>query len=74
MHATVFVGIVLGVVGLFVLFRRTQTEAGPFPPQVTSADGGAAGAVAVTFERHERGPGQRAGRLPLHPRRRAAPG
>jgi hypothetical protein len=50
MHATVFLGIVLGVIGLFILFRLTQTEAGPFSAQVTSADGGAAGAVAVAFE------------------------
>ena len=50
MHATVFVGIVLGVIGLFVLFRITETDAGPFTAQVTSADGGQAGAVAVAFE------------------------
>jgi len=48
MHATVFAGIVLGVIGLFVLFRLTLTDAGPFSAQVTSSGAGAAaGAVAV---------------------------
>ena len=49
MHATVFAGIVLGVIGLFVLFRLTLTDAGPFSTQVTSASAGAGGAVAVAF-------------------------
>jgi hypothetical protein len=48
MHATVFAGIVLGVIGLFVLFRLTLTDAGPFSAQVTSSGAGAAaGSVAV---------------------------
>jgi hypothetical protein len=48
MHATVFGGLVLGVIGLLILFRLTLTDAGPFSAQVTSARAGAAaGAVAV---------------------------
>jgi hypothetical protein len=50
MHATVFVGIVLGVIGLFVLFRLAQSDAGPFTAQVTSAAGGQAGAISVAFD------------------------
>jgi hypothetical protein len=50
MHATVFVGIVLGVVGLFVLFRLMMSSAGPFSTEVTSAaSAGGAGAVAIAF-------------------------
>jgi hypothetical protein len=50
MHATVFLGIVIGVIGLFVLFRLSQTDAGPFPARVTSASAAEAGAVSVAFE------------------------
>jgi predicted nucleic acid-binding Zn ribbon protein len=50
MHATVFLGIVIGVIGLFVLFRLSQTDAGPFPTQVTATSAGAAGALSVAFE------------------------
>jgi hypothetical protein len=49
MHATVFLGIVIGVIGLFVLFRLSQTDAGPFLARVTSASAGEAGAVSVAF-------------------------
>jgi hypothetical protein len=49
MHATVFAGIVLGVIGLFVVFRLTLTDAGPFSTHVTSAGAVAGGAVAVAF-------------------------
>jgi hypothetical protein len=49
MHATVFVGIVLGVIGLFVILRLTLTDAGPFSARVTTAEVGTAGAVAVAF-------------------------
>ena len=49
MHATVFLGIALGVVGLFVLFRLAQNDAGPFAAEVTTASAGASGAVSVAF-------------------------
>jgi hypothetical protein len=50
MHATVFLGIVLGVIGLFVILRLTQTDAGPFSARVSAAGtGDAPGAVAVAF-------------------------
>ncbi len=49
MHATVFAGIVLGVIGLFVLFRMSVNEAGPFQAEVTSAGLDGSGALAVAF-------------------------
>lgn len=49
MHATVFLGIVLGVIGLFVLFRLAQSDAGPFAAEVTAASAGTSGAVSVAF-------------------------
>jgi hypothetical protein len=58
MHATVFAGIVLGVIGLFVLFRLTQTDAGPFSTQVTSASAGVDGVVAVAFSISNDGAGE----------------
>jgi len=48
MHATVFGGIVLGVVGFFVLARLAAGTAGPFSTQITAATADGAGGVAVT--------------------------
>jgi hypothetical protein len=50
MHATVFVGVVLGVVGFLVLARGAVSTSGPFPAAVTAAVPDVAGALAVTFE------------------------
>jgi hypothetical protein len=49
MHATIFGGLALGVVGLFILARAAVSPAGPFAADVTTAVADAAGAVAVTF-------------------------
>ena len=49
MHATVFLGIVLGVIGLFVLFRLGQNDAGPFEAKVTAASAHGSGSVSVAF-------------------------
>jgi hypothetical protein len=49
MHATVFVGVVLGVIGLLVLARGAVSTAGPFPASITSAVPADAGALSVTF-------------------------
>lgn len=50
MHATVFVGLVLGVIGFLVLARAAVSTSGPFPTAITAAVPGADGAVAVTFD------------------------
>jgi len=49
MHATVFGGIVIGVVGLFFLARLAVGTAGPFSTQITAADGDGSGGVAFTM-------------------------
>jgi len=54
MHATVFGGIVLGVVGFFVLARLAVGTSGPFTTEVLTASvvgsGGAAVAFSITNE------------------------
>jgi hypothetical protein len=50
MHATVFGGLVLGVVGFLVLARGAVSTSGPFPTAVTAAVPSADGVVAVTFD------------------------
>jgi hypothetical protein len=50
MHATVFAGLVIGVVGFLVLARAAVSTTGPFPTAVTAAVPGADGTVAVTFD------------------------
>jgi hypothetical protein len=49
MHATVFGGIVLGVIGFFVIASLAVTTTGPFASAVTSATADADGAVALAF-------------------------
>src|SRR3990172_8100934 len=49
MHATIFGGIVLGVVGFFLLARLAVGTAGPFSTEVTAATADGAGGVAVTL-------------------------
>lgn len=49
MHATVFGGIVLGVVGFFLLARLAVGTGGPFPTEVLTAAPLGAGGVAVVF-------------------------
>ena len=59
MHATIFIGIALAVVGLFVLANLTVTTSGPFASAVTSAertdDGGVALAFTITNDGAEEG-------------------
>jgi hypothetical protein len=54
MHATVFIGIVLGVVGLFLIAPFAVGTTGPYSAEVTASagedNGGAAIAFAVTNE------------------------
>ena len=49
MHATVFVGIVLGVVGFFFIASLAVTTTGPFASAVTSAAGGPDGGVSLAY-------------------------
>ena len=49
MHATIFGGIALGVIGLFVLAGLVITTSGPFGSTITSATGGPDGSVSLVF-------------------------
>lgn len=49
MHATIFIGIVIGVIGLFLLASLAVTTTGPFASAVTSATGGPDGTVALVY-------------------------
>jgi hypothetical protein len=49
MHATVFGGIVLGVVGFFVLARLAVGTTGPFTTEVLTASAVGSGGAAVVF-------------------------
>jgi hypothetical protein len=49
MHATVFIGIVIGVVGFFILARLATGSAGPFATRVLTSTADGAGGVALTF-------------------------
>jgi hypothetical protein len=49
MHATVFGGIALGVVGLFLLFNLLASSTGPYEAEVTSREPWRAGAVSLAF-------------------------
>ena len=49
MHATIFGGIVLGVVVFFIVAGLAVTTTGPFVSSVTSATGGPDGAVSLAF-------------------------
>jgi len=49
MHATVFGGIVLGVIGFFVIASLAVTTTGPFDSSVSSASGGPDGTVSLAF-------------------------
>jgi hypothetical protein len=56
MHATVFGGIVLGVIGFFFIASLAVTTTGPFASGVTDATGGPDGDVAVAFTVTNEGP------------------
>lgn len=49
MHATIFGGIVLGVIGFLLLANLAVRSAGPFDATVTVASAAADGAVALSF-------------------------
>ncbi len=49
MHATIFGGIALGVIGLFIIASLAVTTTGPFATAVTSATGGPDGSVALVY-------------------------
>ena len=49
MHATVFGGVVIGVLGFFILARLAAGSAGPFETRVLASTADGAGGVAVTF-------------------------
>ena len=49
MHATVFIGIVIGVIGFFLIASLAVTTSGPFDSAVTSASSGGDGSVALAF-------------------------
>jgi hypothetical protein len=49
MHATIFIGIVIGVVGLFLLANLAVTTTGPYASAVSSATGGPDGTVSLVF-------------------------
>ena len=56
MHATIFGGIVIGVIGFFFLASLAVTTTGPFDSGVTSATGGPDGDVALAFTVSNEGP------------------
>ncbi|MGD8684535.1 MAG: hypothetical protein PVG27_11335 [Chloroflexota bacterium] len=49
MHATVFIGIALGVLGFFLLASLSVTTTGPYASDVTSAAAGPDGGVALAY-------------------------
>ncbi len=49
MHAPIFAGLALGVVGFFFLASLAVTSSGPFESIVTSATGGPDGSVSLVF-------------------------
>lgn len=49
MHATIFGGIVLGVIGFFIVAGLAVTTTGPFDSVVTSAAAGPEGGVSLVF-------------------------
>lgn len=55
MHATVFGGIVLGVIGLLVLANLAVTSGGPYETAVTSVSAGPDGAVTLSFSLSNQG-------------------
>lgn len=49
MHATIFIGIVVGVIAFFLIANLAVTTTGPYASAVTSATGGPAGTVSLVF-------------------------
>ena len=49
MHATVFIGIVVGVIGFFLIASLAVTTTGPFDSVVTAAAAGPDGGVSLTY-------------------------
>jgi hypothetical protein len=49
MHATIFGGIVVGVLGLFLAAGLVVTTTGPFASSITNVTGGSEGAVSLAF-------------------------
>ena len=67
MHATVFGGIVLGVVGFFVLARLAVGTSGPFTTEVLTATAARLRRRRRRVQHRQRGRDGRCGRLPHHP-------
>lgn len=49
MHATIFIGIVVGVIGFFLIARLAVTTTGPFESSVTAALSAPEGAVSLSY-------------------------
>jgi hypothetical protein len=49
MHATIFGGILLGVIGFFLLASLAVGTTGPFAAEVTTSSGGEGGTAAISF-------------------------
>ena len=49
MHATIFIGIVVGVIGFFLIASLAVTTTGPFASAVTAAAAGPEGSVSLTY-------------------------
>ena len=49
MHATIFGGILIGVIGFFFIARLAISSEGPWPTEVTGAVSDGAGGVAITI-------------------------
>jgi len=49
MHATIFIGIVLGVIGFFLIASLAVTTTGPFDSEVTATSAGPEGSVMLSF-------------------------
>jgi hypothetical protein len=49
MHATIFGGLVLGVVGFFIVARLATGSSGPFTSEILTASADGAGGAVVTF-------------------------
>lgn len=49
MHATIFGGVVLGIVAFFIIARLAVGNTGPYATEVTASSAGPDGAAAVSF-------------------------
>jgi hypothetical protein len=58
MHATVFIGIVLGVIGFFVIAGLAVVNAGPYDVEVTGAAADPEGGVTLSYAVSNEGEGE----------------